>query len=156
MSNTIDVETVEANRRRYKVEWQRRQRAQFKRLFGFSQTANYCFGKLRKLALDRDGHRCVKCGLTDQEHRAKWGRPITVDHIDRNRKHNTLSNFQTLCLRCHGRKDGAAQTSKLRGFQAQIMAERAKGISCNQIAQRFGVGCRVVTKWVKRWNGGKL
>ena len=60
------------------------------------------FGGNRKIALKRDGYKCVKCG----------GKDINVDHIDRNgtgkpihRKNNLLNNLQTLCSRCHSIKD---------------------------------------------------
>lgn len=68
------------------------------------------FGMNGQLALERDDYRCVSCGMTDDEHRDRYGRSITIDHIDgegRNSKNpnNDLDNLQTLCLPCHGRKD---------------------------------------------------
>jgi transposase-like protein len=92
--------------------------------------------------------------MTDKEHLAKWGRPITVDH--KNGRRNTLANLQTLCLRCHGMKDGNRQPSKLRNRRQQVMDLTLAGLSCNSIAKRLKVGCRVVTKWIRRWNQGKL
>ena len=67
-------------------------------------------GNLIKV-LERDGYKCLKCGMTDKEHHKIYKRSITVDHIDgkgRNSKspNNELSNLQTLCLICHGKKDG--------------------------------------------------
>lgn len=55
--------------------------------------------------MDRDGRRCVSCGMNEHEHMNRWGRPITIDHKDRDRKNNNLDNLQTLCLSCHGKKD---------------------------------------------------
>lgn len=50
--------------------------------------------------------------MTNDEHVNRWGRAITIDHIDgagRNKltseKNNDLDNLQTLCLSCHGKKD---------------------------------------------------
>lgn len=71
------------------------------------------FGGNREIAIQRDGEKCVTCGMTRDEHRAKYGgKDITVDHIDgsgmskpKHLKNNALSNLQTLCLGCHGRKD---------------------------------------------------
>jgi len=68
------------------------------------------FGGNKMFALERDGFKCVLCGMTDKEHRSRWNRGITVDHIDgngRNSKHKNheLSNLQTLCCVCHGKKD---------------------------------------------------
>lgn len=70
----------------------------------------YLFGGNRIKALERDNYKCVKCGMTNEEHIRKYGCEITIDHIDgkgaySNIKNNKLSNLQTLCLHCHGLKD---------------------------------------------------
>ena len=72
----------------------------------------YLYGQLRSVVLERDGYKCVRCKMTDKEHREKWGCSITIDHIDGNgyykrksHKNNLLENLQTLCLKCHGKKD---------------------------------------------------
>lgn len=70
---------------------------------------NKYFSGLRELVIERDGG-CLSCGMSRGEHFEIHGRDITVDHIDgrgRNTedKNNLLSNLQTLCLGCHGRKD---------------------------------------------------
>lgn len=57
---------------------------------------------------------------------------------------------------CHGKKDGNRQHSKIRHLRERIMGLRAKGQSCNQIAKQAGVGCKIITRWVRRWNGGSL
>ena len=67
-------------------------------------------GSVRKKVLERDKYKCVNCGMTDSQHRRRWNRGITVDHIDGNGryskiKNDKMSNLQTLCLPCHGRKD---------------------------------------------------
>lgn len=70
------------------------------------------FGGNRQKALQRDNYTCVSCDMTNDEHIEKYNRSITVDHID-GRGRNTdkkyanhdLSNLQTLCLSCHGKKD---------------------------------------------------
>lgn len=68
------------------------------------------FGGMREVALQRDNYTCVDCGMTDYEHQERWGRGITVDHIDGQGRYsetqnNELSNLATRCLSCHGRKD---------------------------------------------------
>lgn len=77
------------------------------------------FGNNREIAILRDGEKCVSCRMTREEHRRKYNRDITVDHIDgrgrytpKSQKNNDLSNLQTLCLKCHGRKDGLRQKEK--------------------------------------------
>lgn len=68
------------------------------------------FGENGLKALERDNFKCVKCGMTNEEHIKTFRRRITIDHIDgfgRNSKtkNNDTSNLQTLCLVCHGKKD---------------------------------------------------
>lgn len=72
------------------------------------------FGGNRYKCLERDNYTCVNCGMDNKEHLERWGRTITVDHIDGNgrykkayEKNHDLSNLQTLCLSCHGKKDVA-------------------------------------------------
>jgi 5-methylcytosine-specific restriction endonuclease McrA len=67
---------------------------------------NKSFGGLREVVLERDNHSCVKCGITQDKHKEIYDRDITIDHIDANRSNNVLENLQTLCLICHGSKDG--------------------------------------------------
>lgn len=72
------------------------------------------FGGNLESAILRDGEKCKNCGMTREEHRAYFGRDITVDHItgqgafDKGsvEPDNSLDNLQTLCLVCHGCKDG--------------------------------------------------
>jgi 5-methylcytosine-specific restriction endonuclease McrA len=68
------------------------------------------FSGLRLLIFTRDGFKCVGCGMSMAEHITKWGKALTINHIDgqgRNSKtpNNDPSNLETLCLRCHGHKD---------------------------------------------------
>ena len=68
------------------------------------------FSNSREAVILRDKERCVSCGMTREEHKERWDRDITVDHIDgqgrySKTKNNDLNNLQTLCLSCHGKKD---------------------------------------------------
>lgn len=71
------------------------------------------FGGNREKAIIRDGESCTECGMKRQEHLDKFNRDIIVDHKDRmghgvnyENKNNDLDNLVTLCLPCHGKKDG--------------------------------------------------
>jgi 5-methylcytosine-specific restriction endonuclease McrA len=81
---------------------------------------NMRFGGLRQLVMERDKFSCHGCGMTQQEHIDKWCKSLTIDHINgvgRNAlvPDNTLDNLITLCLRCHGKKDGLRTASNQYG-----------------------------------------
>ncbi len=70
------------------------------------------FGNNRELVIQRDGEKCLRCGMTRLEHKQQFGRDITVDHInglgryvERSERDNRLENLQTLCIKCHVSKD---------------------------------------------------
>lgn len=136
-----------------KMAWQRQYRQRFKRQMGYSDGCSYRTGGLRQEVLERDHYACVRCGMTDRQHKEKWGRPITVDHIDRNRSHNTLANLQTLCLRCHGSKDISASLviPLVPLFKTEIMSRRAANETYQGIADALGFSVRAIWKWLKRW-----
>lgn len=93
------------------LEWQRRNPKSVN-VYARKTRENLRFGGNREIAIQRDGEKCVECGMTREEHRQTFSRDITVDHIDGNGryapkalKNNALENLQTMCLPCHGRKD---------------------------------------------------
>jgi len=141
--------------RSYKSEWQRKQRAAFKAINGYSTTANYGAGSLRDFVLQRDGYKCVECGMDDSAHKGKWGRPITIDHKDKNRKNNSPDNLQTLCLACHGRKDLLPELRRRKAdiHKEKIMELRRDGKTYQQIADEFSFSIATAFKWVNRWEG---
>lgn len=132
------------------------------------------FGGNRLLAIQRDGERCVQCGMTRAEHRARFLNDITVDHIDgrgrgvpNGQQNNDLSNLQTLCLICHGNKDHKQKTRNVRPSiqrgeactfarltTAQVQEIRqcyaAGGVTHRALSQRFGVGETQIRRVVKR------
>lgn len=69
------------------------------------QNNHYRFGGNRYKVLERDGFKCLKCGMTAHQHKKKYRRLMTVDHIDGNKSNHVMDNLQTLCLPCHGAKD---------------------------------------------------
>jgi len=145
--------TAAETKRTQKREWQRNNRRKFQERYGFSSAANYSNGGLRLKVLQRDNFACVKCGMTDSEHKANWGRPITVDHIDRDRKNNTMENLMTLCLSCHGRKDQAWYLRLQRGpvHKQEIISMRKAGKTYQQIAGELDMSISTVWSWFKKW-----
>ncbi len=139
-----------------KNDWQNNNRAEFKQANGFSQTTNYRFGggDTRSNVLKRDGYKCVVCGMSDEEHLQKWGKPITVDHIDKNEKNNAMVNLQTLCLTCHGKKDIIPELTeqKIPEHKEEIKTMRASGMTYQAIADKLGFSLAGVWKWIQKWN----
>lgn len=138
-----------------KTTWQRNHRNAFKAAHGFSETSYYGTGKMRPIILKRDGYKCVECGMTDEEHKAKWNRPITIDHKDKNRKNNSPENLRTMCLSCHGRKDLIPELTdkKISTARFDIMFSHANGETYKSIALRYGCCQATVCKWIKIWKG---
>lgn len=136
-----------------KQAWQRRQRADFRAEHGYSTTANYGAGGRRERILKRDGHRCVQCEMTDEQHKERWNRPITIDHISRDRADNSDTNLQTLCLSCHGRKDilPSLIAPRVLEHRTEIEARRASGHTFQQIADDLGFSIASIWKWARRW-----
>ena len=136
-----------------KLKWQRDMRQQFATANGFSTASHYANGGLRLNVLERDGRSCVQCGMSDAQHKAKWNRPITVDHKDKNKKNNTMRNLQTLCLSCHGRKDllPKLRERRVEKFKDEILRMRKQGESYQKIADAIGLGHVSVWKWGRIW-----
>lgn len=79
------------------------------------------FDGVREAVIKRDGEKCLHCGMTREEHLAKYKMDITVDHIDgmgtfvpQHLKNNKLSNLQTLCVTCHTSKDVKRRWARVR------------------------------------------
>lgn len=140
-----------------KSEWQRQSRAKFKAAHGYSTTANYGAGGNRKEVLERDGYACVRCGMTDAEHKAKWDRPITIDHKSKDRADNSLGNLQVLCLTCHGNKDliEPLRVQQVPAHKDAILARRLAGETYQKIADDLGFSIGAIYKWCKFWKGSQ-
>lgn len=73
----------------------------------------------RLLALDRDGHKCINCGLTDNDSKEKYGSSLDVDHIIKFHSFKTyedankLDNLQCLCKSCHRIEEAKKDKSTL-------------------------------------------
>jgi len=141
------------SRRSYKAEWQRNQRAQFRKEHGFSTAADYATGGNRAKVLERDGYRCVRCGMTDAEHKAKWDRPITIDHKSKDRSDNSMGNLQTLCLPCHGNKDliPRLRVCKVDQHKKTIQRMRGEGATYAAISAVVGLSRGTICTAMKKW-----
>lgn len=98
------------------------------------------FGGFREAVLLRDDFKCVVCSMTNEKHKQTWGREITINHIDgqgrySKEQNNNLDNLETLCLRCHGKKDA---TDRRRKFY-DLPNESKKAILSNLFFNKGGV-----------------
>lgn len=78
------------------------------RLAGRTHTSyrGHRYNEIKAQVKARDRDTCTKCQMTERVHFEKFGQPLQVDHIipysiSRN---SDLSNLQTLCCSCHGKK----------------------------------------------------
>lgn len=149
------IVAVQEPKRARKNAWQRKQRRDFAANHGYSTASHYAAGGNRQAVLERDGHKCVKCGMTDEEHREKWSRPITIDHKNKDRSNNSMENLQTLCLQCHGNKDLIPRLRRQRVPQrkAEILAMRKSGATYQSIADTVGFSIGAIWKWCQKWEG---
>ena len=97
--------------------WSKEKRKEYMREYHVQEKEVTRFGGNRLNTLKRDNFTCLLCGMTDDEHIDKWGRGITVDHLDNNgryseKQNNELNNLATLCLSCHGKKDRYIMVNK--------------------------------------------
>ncbi|KKN86857.1 hypothetical protein LCGC14_0264160 [marine sediment metagenome] len=67
---------------------------------------NWSFYKTRREILKRDGHACVRCGITNGEvlQNNNYHSGLHVDHINNVKSDDRLENLQALCPSCHSKK----------------------------------------------------
>lgn len=65
----------------------------------------------REAIVQRDGEKCVNCGITRVEHYERYKQDLHVNHKDRygrlvkkELKNNNPDNLETLCLMCHAKR----------------------------------------------------
>lgn len=68
------------------------------------------FGGKTLSVYKRDNYQCVGCAMTMDQHISKYGKRLTINHINglgRNciEPDNSMENLETVCLPCHGKRD---------------------------------------------------
>jgi len=70
----------------------------------------------RRKVRERDGHKCVDCGMRQTEHKDEYGQKLHVHHLRKARdvddpeERNAPENLVTLCRDCHHRWEQIADT----------------------------------------------
>lgn len=74
---------------------------------GFEPYYGADWSDIRESVLQRDGHRCTECGMSETVHQGEYGYSLHVHHIEPIREFdhpedaNTMDNLITLCHACH-------------------------------------------------------
>lgn len=71
----------------------------------------------------RDGHVCTKCGLTNDEHRLKYGRVLDVHRISPGSAYS-VDGCLTLCQDCHRREPGTGDVPRGNGAMEDYCSVR--------------------------------
>lgn len=117
-----------------------------------------CYKELRRRVLERDGHKCVWCGVG-----ASWNdKPLTlqVDHIDGDRRNNSEENLRTMCPNCHSQTDTYTFNktksdfdNRLKKYLEGMTKEQIQGFffdhTYDQIVEITGTSHRSLRKYVK-------
>ena len=62
------------------------------------------FGGNRRKTIERDGYKCLDCGLSLEESQEKYGCDLYVIHL-KDKHDNVLSNLRTVCRGCFTRRN---------------------------------------------------
>jgi len=87
---------------------------------GHSTSAYYgaSWWRNRPTVLERDGFKCVICGIPQEEHRDVFGRGLEVHHItpfgefDAHEAANDPQNLITMCRNCHQKAENSPRLNR--------------------------------------------
>ena len=143
-----------------KAKWQREHREEYlaaKRRSRLKRGSHpERFGGQRKIVLQRDNYHCRLCQMSETEHQQHFGRSLTVDHIDglgrySKVKNHNLENLWTLCLPCHGMKDGKHKSPLTIEQVREIRSQVASGkTSQAEFSRQYGVSGMTISRIVRR------
>lgn len=84
----------------------------------------------RLKAIKRDGEVCICCGLTRSQHRDLYNSDLEVNHIIpfrnflNHKEANNLKNLETLCKKCHGKREARKNVQIVMDFYELRKGER--------------------------------
>lgn len=74
---------------------------------GYERNYGTGWNEARRKTLERDDYTCQECGMTQDEHKEKYGYSLEAHHIipfrtfDDSEEANKLENLVTVCTQCH-------------------------------------------------------
>lgn len=163
----MELTKGQINYRRYKNSYKKYYEANKEQFKAYKKEYrdNTSFGGRRNEVLLRDGYKCVKCGMSNEEHISMFNRELTIHHIDGKgrgvkEKNNELENLITLCLRCHGDSDIQRRSwrkVRLDEEKVRYIRKAYPKVSVKELAGKFGVQITSIYKvlegtyfkWVK-------
>jgi DNA-binding XRE family transcriptional regulator len=116
--------------------------------------------RVLKAVHDRDGHRCLDCGMTEEQHLLQFGRKLDTHRVIPGSRY-TIEGCRTYCLQCHSRKakrgarsgspiipDRPAPLPGAETFGQRLIRLRgAAGLSQSQLAARVGIPLGTLRNW---------
>jgi hypothetical protein len=107
-------------------------------------------GPVKRAVRKRDGYACVQCGMTNAQHRIRWGGCLEVHRIVPGSLY-TIEGCTTLCKTCHQpqpkRPKGSGAATDGLGFTPEMLSRLF------QTARRLGLDVKsllsmIVHEWL--------
>lgn len=89
----------------------------------FAVGAASTFEVMRPIILERDNYTCQCCGITEEEHKSRYGHGLHVHHIDYDHSNNVEPNMISLCVSDHGKTNAVQHAAEMRQRLEQKIAD---------------------------------
>lgn len=102
--------------------------------------------ELKEAVRERDGRTCVLCVRTEAEELESYGRRLSVDHISWDKQDHRKENLRSLCVACHGARNGEARVKVANGVGIRSVlfvpnSEPVYNLEVEEDSSYAGFGC---------------